>query len=76
MLTVGQRTPGFWGIIDIMIVIDDGCINLATQDSNWVIDSGASFHVTFSLPTELVILVMLEWEIVVYPRLWVLEMFS
>ena len=31
---------------DIMIVTDDGCVNLATQDSNWVIDSGASFHVT------------------------------
>ena len=31
---------------DIMIVTDDGCVNLATQDSNWVIDSSASFHVT------------------------------
>ena len=31
---------------DIMIVIDDGCVSLATQDSNWVIDSGSSFHVT------------------------------
>ena len=31
---------------DIMIVTDDGCVSLATQDSNWVIDSGASFHVT------------------------------
>ena len=30
---------------DIMIVTDDGCVSLATQDSNWVIDSGASFHV-------------------------------
>ena len=26
--------------------------------------------------TELVILVMLEWETTVYPRLWVLEMFA
>ena len=31
---------------DIMIVINDGCVSLANQDSNWVIDSGASFHVT------------------------------
>ena len=31
---------------DIMIVIDDGCVSLATQDSNWIIDSGTSFHVT------------------------------
>ena len=29
-----------------MIVIDDGCVSLATQDNNWVIDSGASFRVT------------------------------
>ena len=29
-----------------MIVTDDGCISLATHDSNWVIKSGASFHVT------------------------------
>ena len=31
---------------DIMIVIDDGCVSLAIKDSNWVIDYGASFHVT------------------------------
>ena len=31
---------------DIMIMINDGCVSLATQDSNWVIDSDASFHVT------------------------------
>ena len=51
---------------DTVIVTDDGCVSLAAQDSSWVIDFGASFHVTshsdFSLPTELVILVMLEWE--------------
>ena len=29
-----------------MIVTDDGCVSLATQDSNWVIDYGASFQVT------------------------------
>ena len=29
-----------------MIMTDDGCISLATQDSNWLIDSNASFHVT------------------------------
>ena len=32
---------------DIMIVIDDGCVSLATQDSNLVIDSSASFQVTY-----------------------------
>ena len=32
--------------------------------------------VTFSLPIELVILVMLECETMVYPRFWVLEIFS
>ena len=31
---------------NIMIVIDDACVSLATQDSNWVIDFSASFHVT------------------------------
>ena len=31
---------------DIMIVTDDGCVSLANQDRNWVIDSSASFHVT------------------------------
>ena len=43
---------------DIMIVTDDGYVSLTTQDSNWVIDYVASFHVisySFSLPTELVI---------------------
>ena len=30
---------------DIMIVIDDGYVSLENQDSNWVIDSSASFHV-------------------------------
>ena len=29
----------------IMIVTDDDCVSLVTQDSNWVIDSGVSFHV-------------------------------
>ena len=29
-----------------MIVTNDGCVSLATQDSNWVIDSSALFHVT------------------------------
>ena len=29
-----------------MIVTYDGCVSLATQDSNWVIDYGSSFHVT------------------------------
>ncbi|URD76844.1 hypothetical protein MUK42_34390 [Musa troglodytarum] len=31
---------------DIIIVYDDGCVSLAAQDSNWVIDSGAPFYVT------------------------------
>ena len=31
---------------DIMIVTDDGCVSLGTQDNNWVIDFGASFHIT------------------------------
>ena len=30
----------------IMILTDDGFVSRATQDSNWVVDSGASFHVT------------------------------
>ena len=29
----------------IMIVTDDDCVSLVTQDSNWVIDSGVPFHV-------------------------------
>ena len=31
---------------DIMIVVDNGCVSLTTQDSSLVIDSSASFHVT------------------------------
>ena len=31
---------------NITIVCDEGCVSLVAQDSNWVIDSGASFHVT------------------------------
>ena len=31
---------------DIMIVTNEGCVSFATQDSNWEVDSGASFHVT------------------------------
>ena len=31
---------------DIMIVTDDSCVSLTTQDNNWVIDYDASFHVT------------------------------
>ena len=30
---------------NITIVCDEGCVSLIAQDSNWVIDSGASFHV-------------------------------
>lgn len=29
-----------------VIIVSDGCVNLAYEDSNWVIDSGASFHIT------------------------------
>ena len=29
-----------------MILTDDDCVSIATQDRNWVIDFGASFHVT------------------------------
>ena len=61
---------------DIMIVIDDGCVSLATQDNNWVLVLVSHFMllliVTFSLPIKLMILVMLEWETMVYLRLWVL----
>ncbi|URE40384.1 hypothetical protein MUK42_35170 [Musa troglodytarum] len=31
---------------DIIIVCDNICVSFVAQDSNWVIDSGASFHVT------------------------------
>ena len=31
---------------NITIVCDEGYVSLVAQDSNWVIDSGASFHVT------------------------------
>ena len=31
---------------NITIVCDEGCVSLVAQDINWVIDSGASFHVT------------------------------
>ena len=31
---------------DIIIVCDDGCVNFMCHESSWVIDSGASFHVT------------------------------
>ncbi|KAF7149741.1 hypothetical protein RHSIM_Rhsim02G0038500 [Rhododendron simsii] len=31
---------------ELMVVCDESCVNLVCQDTNWVIDSGASFHVT------------------------------
>ena len=31
---------------DVVIVCDDSCVNLITEECNWVVDSGASFHVT------------------------------
>ena len=31
---------------DLMVVCEDDYINFVGQESNWVIDSGASFHVT------------------------------
>ena len=30
---------------DVGIVCDDGCVNLACQDTTWVADSTASYHV-------------------------------
>jgi len=32
---------------DLVIVYDEIFINAACDDSNWVVDSGASFHITF-----------------------------
>ncbi|KAG5549867.1 hypothetical protein RHGRI_014986 [Rhododendron griersonianum] len=31
---------------ELVVVCDESCVNLVSQDTNWVIDSGASFHVT------------------------------
>ena len=31
---------------DLMVVCEDDCINFVGQESNWVIDSSGSFHVT------------------------------
>jgi len=31
---------------DLVIVYDENLINVACDDSSWVVDSGASFHVT------------------------------
>ncbi|KAF7129215.1 hypothetical protein RHSIM_Rhsim10G0143100 [Rhododendron simsii] len=31
---------------ELVVVCDENCVNLVSQDTNWVIDSGASFHVT------------------------------
>ena len=33
-------------IDDLMVVCEDDCVNFDSQKSNWVIDSGDSFHVT------------------------------
>ena len=30
----------------MIIVSDDACVNLACQDSTWVVDTAASFHIT------------------------------
>ena len=32
---------------DLLVVYDENLINLAYNETNWVVDSGASFHVTF-----------------------------
>ena len=31
---------------DAIIICDDTCVNLACQDSNWVVDTATSFHIT------------------------------
>ena len=31
---------------DLMVFCEDDCVNFVGQESNWVIDSGVSFHVT------------------------------
>ncbi|KAJ7005746.1 hypothetical protein NC653_005156 [Populus alba x Populus x berolinensis] len=31
---------------DVAIIYDDGCVNLACQDTTWIADSVASYHVT------------------------------
>ena len=31
---------------DTIIVCDEACVNLACQDSTWVVDTVASFHIT------------------------------
>ncbi|KAF7129820.1 hypothetical protein RHSIM_Rhsim10G0014000 [Rhododendron simsii] len=31
---------------ELVVVCDETCVNLVSQDTNWVIDFGASFHVT------------------------------
>ena len=32
---------------DLIIVYDENLINVACDDSTWVVDSGVSFHVTY-----------------------------
>lgn len=51
---------------DMFVLCDDGQVNIIHYDSDWVVDSGASYHVTphrhfFSIYTEEV-LDMLGWE--------------
>ena len=58
---------------DVLFVGDKECLNVASDDCHWVIDSDASYHLTphhdYSRPTLVVILVVLEWEIMGCPRL-------
>ena len=41
-----KDTTAVASVNNVYIVCDDNSINLACQDSTWIIDSGASYHVT------------------------------
>ena len=41
-----QKTTAVVSNGDLMVMYEDGCVNFTSQETSWVVDSGASFHVT------------------------------
>ena len=41
-----KETTALASDVDLSILCDDGYVNLTCQDSTWIVDSGASFHIT------------------------------
>lgn len=62
----------------VIVICDEGIINLVLQDTCWIVDYDASYHVTsrkdFFITYTNGDFVKLGWETIKCPRLWEEEM--